>query len=125
MEPAHRDVFVSMATDFSNAMRFVLCALAVWRLTHLIVAEDGPWNLVVKLRAWLGDSEAGRGMDCFYCSSVWMAIPFTFVVASRVLDWFVVWLALSATASLLEQATNRNMNQAQAHTSRSDSGGKS
>jgi hypothetical protein len=111
-----------MTTDFSIVMRFVLCALGVWRLTHLIVAEDGPWNLVVRLRARLGDSELGRGMDCFYCSSVWLAIPFTFVVASRVLDWFIAWLALSATASLLQQATNRNMNRA--HSSTGNSGGK-
>ena len=29
----------------------VLCALATWRVAHLLVAEDGPGDIVVKLRA--------------------------------------------------------------------------
>ena len=59
----------------------------------------------------LGDSQAGRAMDCFYCLSLWIAIPFTFVVASHFWDWLISLLALSAAASLLEQATNRDINQ--------------
>lgn len=101
-----------MLTDFSVEARFVLCALAIWRLTHLVVAEDGPWNIIVRVRAFLGDSQAGQAMDCFYCLSVWIAIPFTFVVANHFWNWVICWLALSATASLLEQATNRDINRA-------------
>ena len=38
-------------------MRFywlVLGALAVWRITHLLAAEDGPWDLVLRLRKAAG-----------------------------------------------------------------------
>jgi hypothetical protein len=98
-----------MVGEFSTEVRFALCSLAAWRLTHMIVAEDGPWNIIVRLRAWLGDSIAGRTMDCFYCSSVWLAIPFAFFIAYDVLSWFVSWLAVSGAASLLEQATNRKI----------------
>jgi hypothetical protein len=100
-----------MLSDFSIEVRFVLCALAIWRLTHLIQAEDGPWDVIFKLRVRLGDSQAGRAMDCFYCLSLWLAMPFTFVVARHFWDWLISWLALSGTASLLEQATNRDINQ--------------
>jgi hypothetical protein len=100
-----------MLSDFSIEMKFVLCALAIWRLTHMIVAEDGPWDVIVKVRARLGDSQPGRAMDCFYCLSLWIAIPVTFVVASPCWGWFIFWLALSAAASLLEQATNRDINE--------------
>jgi len=99
-----------MLNNVSIEMKFVLCALAIWRVTHLIVAEDGPWDVIVKVRVRLGDSQAGRAMDCFYCLSLWIAIPFTFVVARHIWDWLLCWLALSATASLLEQATNRDIN---------------
>ena len=91
-------------------MRFVLCALAVWRLTHLIAAEDGPWDVIFKLRVRLGDSQAGRLMDCFYCLSLWLAMPFAFGLAGGFLEWLVIWLSLSGAASLLEQATNRDIN---------------
>ena len=81
-------------------LRFVLAVLAVWRVTHLLASEDGPADLIVKFRALLGDSLAGKLMDCFYCLSVWISIPFTFFVVNGVLDRFVVWLALSGAASL-------------------------
>ncbi|TLU82257.1 MAG: hypothetical protein FDX30_12220 [Chlorobium sp.] len=88
-------------------MLFVLGSLAVWRMTHLIVAEDGPWDLVVRLRALLGDSMAGRAMDCFYCSSMWISVPFAVFMARDVPEGVLFWLALSGSASLLEQATSR------------------
>jgi len=95
-----------MATEYSLELRCVVCALAVWRITHLLVAEDGPWDLIVKLRVVLGESVAGRAMDCFYCASVWVSVPFAFVVASHWPDRGLGWLALSGAASLLEQATS-------------------
>jgi len=99
-----------MPDEFSFATRFLLCSLALWRLTHLIVAEDGPWDIIVKLRVRLGDTQAGRAMDCFYCTSLWLAIPFTFVVARHLLEWLISWFSLSGAAALLEQATNRDIN---------------
>jgi hypothetical protein len=96
-----------MMNDFPIEIRLLLCVLATWRLTHLFVAEDGPGDIVVKLRAWLGDSFFGLVMDCFYCASVWLAFPFAFVIAHDALDWLVSWLAISGAAALLEQATQR------------------
>jgi hypothetical protein len=96
-----------MIQAFSPEARFALCCLATWRLTHLLVAEDGPWDLVVRLRARLVNSEAGRAMDCFYCASLWLAMPMAFLVAQDVWGWLACWLALSGAAALLEQATSR------------------
>jgi hypothetical protein len=31
-------------------------SLVVWRITHLLQAEDGPWNLVVRLRRVAGST---------------------------------------------------------------------
>lgn len=87
------------------AARFVIVSLAVWRVTHLLVAEDGPWDLIVKVRLRLRDGFWGRLMDCFYCVSVWIAAPFAFAVVSRFEEAWLVWLALSGAACLLERAT--------------------
>jgi hypothetical protein len=86
-------------------LRFALAVLAVWRVTHLLAAEDGPWNAVARLRARLGAGPLGRLMDCFYCLSVWVAAPFALFVAWRPPDLVVAWLALSGGACLLERAT--------------------
>lgn len=85
--------------------RFVLCVLGVWRVTHLLVAEDGPWDLIVRLRRALGETTLGRLIDCFYCLSLWISVPFAFLVGggARVADWLIVWLALSGGACLLHR----------------------
>jgi hypothetical protein len=87
--------------------RLITALLAVWRITHLLAAEDGPWDIVVRLRSKAGSTMAGKLMDCFYCLSLWVSIPFCFYVAQGVLDRVVVWLALSGAASLLNRAENQ------------------
>lgn len=80
--------------------RFVLSALAVWRLTHLLAAEDGPWNIIVSIRRNLGNSIWGTLMDCFNCLSVWISIPFAFYVLDGWLSRTIGCFALSGFASL-------------------------
>ena len=85
------------------AVRFVLAALATWRVTHLLANEDGPGGIVFRLRRRLGASWAGGLMDCFNCLSFWVAIPAAFFVTTRPVVWPVAWLALSGAACLLER----------------------
>jgi hypothetical protein len=94
-----------MSTEF----RFICAMLATWRLTHLLNAEDGPFDVVVQLRARMGDSVAGRAMDCFYCLSLWMAAPLALFVSTDLVGWFVAWLALSGGACLLDRVTTRDV----------------
>ena len=84
---------------------FVIVSLAVWRITHLLVEEDGPGDVVVRLRRRLGDSIAGKAMDCFFCLSLWMAAPAALLLAHDLVSWVVMWLALSGAACLLQRAT--------------------
>jgi hypothetical protein len=84
-------------------IRFVLAALAAWRVTHLLVREDGPGDVIARFRGRLGSGFWGKLMDCFYCLSFWVAAPMAFFVGRRALDLFFVWLALSGAACLLER----------------------
>ena len=67
--------------------RFVLAVLATWRVTHLLASEDGPADIVVRLRRMLGQSLLGRLMDCFNCLSLWIAAPAAFLLATDTLTW--------------------------------------
>ncbi len=86
--------------------RFVLSALATWRASHLLAYEDGPADLVLRLRAWAGSGFLGRMLDCFFCLSLWVAAAFAFVLAREPIAWVVAWLALSGAACLLTRATD-------------------
>lgn len=91
-----------MNGDGDFCARLVLAALATWRLTHLIAREDGPADLLARLRAALGDGLWGRMMDCFHCASLWVAAPAALWVSPRAVDAWWVWLALSGAACLCE-----------------------
>jgi len=84
-------------------IRFVVAALATWRVTHLLALEDGPWDIIVRLRLRLGRGFAGALMDCFNCLSLWIAALAALFVARRPLAWLFAWLALSGAACLLER----------------------
>ena len=83
--------------------RFVLAALATWRVTHLLAQEDGPADIVFRLRRRLGESVLGSLMDCFKCLSLWVAAVAAFALTTSPLAWVLSWLALSGAACLLER----------------------
>jgi hypothetical protein len=84
-------------------LKFVLAVLATWRVTHLLANEDGPADIIVRFRALLGNSLAGKMMDCFNCLSIWIAAPAALFVSLKPLKWLMSWLALSGGACLLER----------------------
>jgi hypothetical protein len=86
---------------------FVLGVLAVWRVTHLLNAEDGPWNLMVRLRQSVGHGLGGKLLDCFSCASVWVAAPAAWLLGVGWKQRLFLWLALSAGTILLERLTHR------------------
>jgi hypothetical protein len=86
--------------------RLVLGLLTVWRITHLLQAEDGPGDVAVRLRRSAGDGFWGKLLDCFYCLSVWVAAPLAVLLGQSWSERALLWPSLSAGASLLEQATN-------------------
>ena len=76
--------------------------LAVWRLTHLLHAEHGPWGLVAGGRAAARRLGFGDLVQCFFCLSLWTAAPAAFWLASSWPGRAVTWLGLSAGAILIE-----------------------
>lgn len=86
---------------------FLLGSLAVWRVTHLLNAEDGPWKVLEAIRRRLGQGKLHSLFDCFYCLSLWVAIVFALVIGETWRARLLLWPALSGAAILLERITNR------------------
>lgn len=87
----------------------IIEALAVWRLAHLIVYEDGPGDIFWRIRKAAGAEDEGslsnlaKGLTCIWCVSMWAAM---FLIALRLLIpklavLLVLPLALSAGAILV------------------------
>jgi hypothetical protein len=86
---------------------FFLGLLVVWRLTHVLVAADGPFRLIARLRRAAGRASFGHLLDRYYLLSIWVAAPVAAWVAGDGPQWGVVWLALSGGACLIERLTQR------------------
>jgi hypothetical protein len=87
--------------------QLVVGVLVAWRITHLLFAEDGPWDVVIRLRQKAGAGFWGELLDCFYCLSLWIAAPLAFLLGGGWVERLFLWPALSAGAILLERLTSR------------------
>lgn len=79
--------------------------LAGWRVTHLFAKEDGPFDIIFLLRKKAGAGFFGSLLDCFYCVSVWVALPLGIWYGTVWWEKLLCWIAFSGAICLLEQAT--------------------
>ena len=92
-----------MSSEFASPWYWlVLDVLAVWRATHCLHIEHGPWGVLARARALAARFGLQELFACFYCLSLWTAVPFAFVLAESWPRRIIAWLALSAGAVLLE-----------------------
>lgn len=85
----------------------IVCALAAWRVTSLLVHEDGPFLVFARLREaagvdWQEPTFFGKLLGCFWCTSVWVATAVA-LLATTPVWWLLVPFALSGAAILAEQ----------------------
>ena len=91
--------------------------LLTWRITSLLVSEDGPADLFARSRDRVGvyydeDSECrGRWMlpsvlCCVWCSSVWVGWAVAFLLQYD--DWLLHGLAFSTGAIMIDQWVKRH-----------------
>lgn len=88
--------------------RLIIGILVAWRITHLLFAEDGPWDVIIRLRRQAGAGFWGTLLDCFYCLSLWVAAPLALLLGSGWTGRLLLWPALSAGAILIERLTSRD-----------------
>lgn len=88
--------------------KYLIILIVVWRLTHLISSEDGPFDLIIKLRKLLGNSFFGKLMDCFYCLSIWIGlIGACYVAGGNWEEIIILCFYYSGASILLEKITNK------------------
>ncbi|MFG0252979.1 MAG: DUF1360 domain-containing protein [Phycisphaerales bacterium JB038] len=108
-----------------NPITLLVLALATWRVSRILVEEDGPYDLFARLRNWLGvvDGDEGRYAEwvdtyhrytvaelfsCIYCMSVWVGIFYAvlYAVSPVVSLWAGLPFALSAMALLINKVAD-------------------
>jgi hypothetical protein len=87
-----------------NLVWLTIALLGVWRVTRLLVAEDGPWDMLLRLRTAVRTRISVKLLDCFHCASLWVSVPFAAALGTTWLERGLLWPALSGGAILIEQA---------------------
>lgn len=86
----------------------ILAALATYRLTRLVMLEDGPFSLALKLRGMLDPDQhtwIGRGMACPWCISFWLGPLTVYVATYQAGAILIAGLAVSALVGLAVQCS--------------------
>ena len=98
-------------------MNFLIVALAVWRISSLLVNEEGPFGIFERFRYLIGvryDEQSERyGKNvfaslfvCVWCLSFWIGLFAALYQATTIADWAIRGLALSTVAIIIEEVVN-------------------
>jgi hypothetical protein len=85
--------------------RFLIAALATWRISFLLVREEGPGGIFARFRKKFETVFSGRLLGCIKCTGTWIAVPFAFFVKGSWLELVVIWLALAGVTALIDEWT--------------------
>ena len=94
-----------MSFDAGIFFRFLIAALATWRVAFLVARERGPYQVFARLRGWAGHGAFADLLTCVKCVGLWVAIPFAFFVRGDWAELIVVWLALAGVTALIDEST--------------------
>lgn len=96
-------------------LEFAVITLMVWRVSALLTAERGPFDLLGKLRDAVGvyydemsqcqgKNEVAKALCCIRCTSVWVGLLAGLLFFPGA--WLLYGLALSAGAIVVERVVN-------------------
>lgn len=94
----------------SDWLILLLLALGVYRAAHMVVFEDGPFDVFTELRSWAvsrfgNKSWVVTGLNCPLCTSFWLSAVGAFSLL--LLGWPValflhLWFGLAGAALFLD-----------------------
>lgn len=112
------ETLLSFSSFNITPVELVIRGFAVWRLTHMLMLETGPWRVFTGLRSLCGirhddsgepiawpDGFIGELLGCHWCWSVWVA---ALVLALPLVLCAI--LALSGISIMIELVTDRLSN---------------
>lgn len=86
----------------------IVYALAVWRLSSLLVDEMGPLGVFDLIRRLANKLRLGGAFSCVWCMSVWVAalVVLAHVLAPAAAFYGALVLALSAGAVVIQEVVS-------------------
>lgn len=100
-----------------NILELTVLGLATWRISSLLAHEEGPWDLLEKIRHLvgvkynqnsdrIGTNVVSKGVICIWCNSIWIGTIFILlhvVVGTDTTTLLATPFALSTLAIIIER----------------------
>jgi hypothetical protein len=84
--------------------------LAVWRLAHFVIRDDGPFYIFRNIRLWVfmkwgEESWQYEGIGCIFCQTVWYSLPFSLYLfwTKDIVFIFIGWMAIATMALFINR----------------------
>lgn len=71
-------------------LALIVLTLAAYRVTHMIVREEGPGGVFEKIRGKIDPNQKtwiGRGLNCPLCVSFWITGLFSLLTGATWIEW--------------------------------------
>lgn len=78
----------------------------------MLQEENGPFGIFARLQAWVGSlkwkpGNLNDGFFCFYCMSVWLSAIIALFIATNIITFILLTLAMSTGAIFIDLAHDK------------------
>lgn len=99
----------------SKSLAFIVAVLATFRLTQLIVEDDGPYLWFDRFRVWTGQNAMNSkhhetladAVRCKYCMGIYSAMLIAVLSKYKWTRWIVAVLGIAGGQSLIETVLDK------------------
>jgi uncharacterized membrane protein len=89
-----------------GAIELIIGGLATWRLSHMVVKENGPLMVFARARAFFARHQKRSGgffdlISCVYCVSFWIGLIAALFASHNVFHILAYALTFSAIATII------------------------
>ena len=108
-------LFLELLTS-DEIVSLVLATAITYRFSHMIVGENGPFNIFLHFRTILfstrlADTWIGDGFNCVLCVSFWFSFLVGYLIVDRpvdVFDYFIFSMAVSGLCLVVHRSLYRD-----------------
>jgi hypothetical protein len=94
-----------MTMNMPDALAFLILSLAVWRISRMATMEDGPFDVLSRIRERIGvhkqETWVHRGLACVACVSFWIGLFAGVCWRGANVEGLICGLAISAVSVVL------------------------
>lgn len=89
--------------NYDNWFWLIVSILIVWRITYLICFDSGPFDIMLKIRKVLYRLRAGKLIECFHCTSIWISILVVLAIYEINASTVFLIIGIAGGASIIEK----------------------